>query len=148
MGYFAYRFKMVDGFRMELDPELFRRIAGNITLHLPADDPCERRRAGRVWLGRHTRVRRGAEPVSPDDHANCTGVVIRDVSPGGVAILSTAAVPVGERFVLVLPLASADEPGNDAPRWATAEYQALRCEADTFGAGTFVVAGTLIRVAA
>jgi hypothetical protein len=130
---------------MELDADLFRRIAGDIALQLPADDPSERRCDGRVWLGRHTQVLRGTDPGNPGD-ATCLGVVIRDLSPRGVAILSTTEIAVGERFVLVLPLALARRAGDEPLPWVTVEYRTLRCEADGLGAGVFVIAAEFVRM--
>src|SRR4051812_38049224 len=84
---------------MLLDADLFRRIVGDAPMPLPPDAD-DRRATGRVFLGRRTYLTTRSDPAAPP-----VGVVVRDVSPGGVGLLTTTALPVGDTIRLILPLA-------------------------------------------
>ena len=135
---------------MEIENELFRRIAGDVPLQLPTGDPGERRVEGRVWLGRHAHIVRPNE--APGESV---GVVVRDLSRRGVGLLCSRAVETGDAFLLVLAvtaLAAADGErgggggGDEAELpWITLECRTLRCDADA-AAGVFIIGAAFERV--
>jgi hypothetical protein len=128
---------------MHMSQELFERIVGTHSLGTPGKAAVlpvgcrrapERRKAVRVAIGKRTQIRRD----SGSGAGNWATVMVRDISVGGLALLSEDEVGIGETFVVRLPQRDG--------KMARIRCATRRCEPGGFGGTAFLVGASFEQV--
>lgn len=83
---------------MELTAEQFEQITG-LTSQPPIYDGVERRKHPRVAFGSRARIYPLVPAVCPDGRS----VLVRDISLGGIGLLFSDALTIGDEFIIQLP---------------------------------------------